>query len=1519
MAEETLRVKIESNIEEFIRGTDKAVAALKKLKAEEKISQDKIRGFQLEQANNKKKIAALKQEIALTSKTDGRSAKRLANLQKEKNVTAGLNGVLTRRIKSERQLLNVTRNSISSAQSEISQIQEKTRVLENLSKPSLRYALYDVSQTLQRAAIAFAAFSAVPVGFAIKYEREFANVIRTNELAGDSAQETRDALLASLRDIAQATPIPWKDITNIATLAGQLGIATDLVANFTESVAKFSATTDLSVDAAATGFGRLNQLVDGVDGQFEELGSAILAVGVDSVATESAIVNVSTNIASMGNLAGLSASDIIGLSGAIASLGIRPELARGNITRLFSNINKSVALSGYNLEEYGRLTGRTAEEFANAWSSEPTEILLDFFEGISREGAGAERTLRDLGITSVRDIPAILRLAQSQDEVRRLIGVSNDAFAEGTKITEQYGVIAGTTAEEIKRLTQNLATLGATVGTGSLDPIAAFIKLLNTGITSTSDFLADTFLGETINSSIILLSSLGTAIFALGSVIAIATAGFSALLFTSRALGVNITAFGFKALFTGKTIETLALRAGIADVRLKALRATVLRVGLALGVVSAVFAAAGFVIDSYNQRQERVGSIGDELIDRNADLAKAIEKDTKAYEDGDGAIKTFYKSTERSTKSMESSTVTADVYGAALKEIGASGSSASEGLAEIVAVGDQVVLSFLKQAAASENFANIVNNPLGGQIILEEFGGPEGFFRAALEDTEAVRAKVEQLREEAVGPGGLYQAFSNPLGLIRSEDLEVLDGLEDALDRIAAVGSDSFSEIGQAAEEEANRIALAEGQISAFAESLFGSINKTKAAKDAVGEFYAALEDGENVVDVSSEKFQKLVTSIAATGDPQQAITDLLAIQESLAQQGLLTAGVSEILSSALIDLAVAGKFVNSELEVTPEKLAEIGSIAASVLPGVNSDLDTYRNTATGAAEATKTLAEEFDELLDSIFAPVNAAQDAAESIYDLGVAYTELGENAFYASEEVQDAVSNILDSAASPEEGVANLNALYSQLASTVGSETAPSLAFLRSVIDQVSAEFGVAQEAVAGFANIDLGFFTSGLREVSEEVRTLSDYAGDLESVISRAFDIRFASTFAIDNIAEAWFDLTSQVEDAQYAVEELAATQQDLGSDRALKEYFLSVAEAYDDTLRASQLRKEIADLDRQQAQNARELAEAQQIAGGDLTTQGPGSRQNRTALLGLVQEYQGYITTLAESGASQEELTKATSEAREEFIKQARELGFQEDVVLEYAKAFDDVTTAVNRVPRNITVTANVNPALQALNELNAKLNESIGLASRLNQVQGQPTPAGTSGSTGSTGGTRAPVANSGTPLLSAGANYSEPAITAGDVLFGRAERTSITARQVAFVNPRIVERQAGYSSNSGFGFVSGGYDFANGGYTGAGAKMQPAGIVHKGEYVVPKQYVNQSTGMPDPSFLAQLQNGMRGYQMGGFVGGGGMGGDTMMVELSPYDRKLLENAGNVQLRVDGKVVASATNRSNFNQARRGSD
>ena len=48
-------------------------------------------------------------------------------------------------------------------------------------------------------------------------------------------------------------------------------------------------------------------------------------------------------------------------------------------------------------------------------------------------------------------------------------------------------------------------------------------------------------------------------------------------------------------------------------------------------------------------------------------------------------------------------------------------------------------------------------------------------------------------------------------------------------------------------------------------------------------------------------------------------------------------------------------------------------------------------------------------------------------------------------------------------------------------------------------------------------------------------------------------------------------------------------------------------------------------------------------------------------------------------------------------------------------------------------------------------------------------------------------------------------------------------------------------------------------------------------------------------------------------------GGVSVVELSPYDRKLLAEAGNVQLSLNGKVIAQATNTGNVVSAQRGSN
>lgn len=62
-----------------------------------------------------------------------------------------------------------------------------------------------------------------------------------------------------------------------------------------------------------------------------------------------------------------------------------------------------------------------------------------------------------------------------------------------------------------------------------------------------------------------------------------------------------------------------------------------------------------------------------------------------------------------------------------------------------------------------------------------------------------------------------------------------------------------------------------------------------------------------------------------------------------------------------------------------------------------------------------------------------------------------------------------------------------------------------------------------------------------------------------------------------------------------------------------------------------------------------------------------------------------------------------------------------------------------------------------------------------------------------------------------------------------------------------------------------GIQFAEGGYTGDGGKYEPAGIVHRGEYVTPKHIVNSPAAQPHLMALENMRT--RPYYDGGYVSG----------------------------------------------------
>ena len=118
------------------------------------------------------------------------------------------------------------------------------------------------------------------------------------------------------------------------------------------------------------------------------------------------------------------------------------------------------------------------------------------------------------------------------------------------------------------------------------------------------------------------------------------------------------------------------------------------------------------------------------------------------------------------------------------------------------------------------------------------------------------------------------------------------------------------------------------------------------------------------------------------------------------------------------------------------------------------------------------------------------------------------------------------------------------------------------------------------------------------------------------------------------------------------------------------------------------------------------SEAQASLDKGLTGNSRSAIENRETVLNLVSGYQDYLKALAASGADQSVLNSEAQRLRNEFIQQATQLGFNSAELGVYASQFDNVTIAIQKVPRNITVKANANPAIQALNEALAQMRKS---------------------------------------------------------------------------------------------------------------------------------------------------------------------------------------------------------------------
>ncbi|HGF8065432.1 TPA: phage tail tape measure protein [Enterococcus faecium] len=361
---------------------------------------------------------------------------------------------------------------------------------------------------------------------AVKWESAFTGVKKTNDEMVDSNGKviySYDDLEKGLRDLAKELPTSHEEIAKVAEAAGQLGIKTDKVVGFTKTMIDMGESTNMSADTAATSLARFANITQMSQDKFSNLGSAIVDLGNNLATTESEITEMGLRLAGAGKQIGMSEGDIVGFAAALSSVGIEAEAGGSAFSRLmvqmqlatetgvkaFEPLKQAVAEQGVSwetfmhavtwggkeltavskqmgiptselkkmykeaskatgsLNDFADVTGRTGEEFAELFKSNPSQAMIEFIQGLKdseKHGISAIKVLDDMGITEVRLRDSLLRAANASDVFEGAVKRGNEAFNENTALTEEAGKRYGTTESQLKILRGQLNDVAITFG-----------------------------------------------------------------------------------------------------------------------------------------------------------------------------------------------------------------------------------------------------------------------------------------------------------------------------------------------------------------------------------------------------------------------------------------------------------------------------------------------------------------------------------------------------------------------------------------------------------------------------------------------------------------------------------------------------------------------------------------------------------------------------------------------------------------------------------------------------------------------------------------------------------------------------------------------------------------------------------------------------------------------------------------------------------------------------------------------
>jgi len=771
---------------------------------------------------------------------------------------------------------------------------------------ALQYALFYTSFTLTAmGTVGVRALKAI-FGAMIEVEKQFAQVNRTVE---GYSETTKQALL----DITTEIPASIESVAEIAALGGALNINAGNIAAFTRVVSILTATTNLTEQAAGTLIGRMDALLDlSPDGSdFEKIGAAVLSVGAQSAATETQVAAMAAQVAGLGKNVGLTAPQIIGWSGALASVGVSAELGRSSLQRIFNVLNKDVRRGGVELELLGKITGQTGAEFRDSLGTDASGALLSVVKGLNQMTASGQDTvqvLNALGVRNVRDVYSLQQLAAAYDNTTASLKNADDAYNDSAATLDRYyGPIAETTASRVQILESVWTDFLASMGDASQGPLNDAIKSLTNMVETVKGLVENE--PEMVRFALNAIA-IGSAFAILAGAVALAGSGLANFLFVKQQLIVAISAMN--AAHLPRFITNMLVAKGVMDAStVSAQRAAVASTTLGARVSGAAKAMASATV--WTAAITLSFTILQAAISQ---LVNAISRPEQSFED-------FYRSIGEGDPIIAQTSIALNGISAGFWSIVEGGLAATEAVAKFLGLPAEDFSAMRRDASMEQADALEAN-----ELIMEGIAGAARAAEDAKEPVETWRDTLDDAGVAAAEAAGQTEFLDMALEEVPDAAIAATEALANLAKGIAE-SSGAYLDFGATVERSIKlNEDLEETLEGVLANPGAATMDQILAGMVSGNETVAAFQ--KNLAEIGVSGGQTLAAALSSLGPEKAAgIAEALVGNPELQRQFGIQARISGLLANA--EFVRAFQEGSSDAGLTDAMLIEMAKDGASM------------------------------------------------------------------------------------------------------------------------------------------------------------------------------------------------------------------------------------------------------------------------------------------------------------------------------------------------------------------------------------------------------------------------------------------------------------------------------------------------------------------------------------------------------------------------------------------------------------